>query len=155
MSTGSYGSYGLSAESDQKRNTPDEVAALVTPANSASPVTLVRTAPVDPSLNSPQPQKDFLVAWLLSLFLGVFGADRFYLGKIGTGVIKLVTFGGVGIWWLIDLIMILAGKVRDKNGNALEGYESKKKVAWAVSGGLLVLSLIINILEPSVGCVRT
>lgn len=91
--------------------------------------------------NSTQPLngKSFLVAWLLSLFLGFFGADRFYLGKIGTGVAKLLTFGGIGIWYLIDLIVILAGRAKDSRGNALSDYESKKVIAWIVSGVLLVV----------------
>lgn len=46
-------------------------------------------------------------ALLLCIFLGIFGAHRFYAGKIGTGILMLITGGGVGIWVLIDLIMIL------------------------------------------------
>jgi TM2 domain-containing membrane protein YozV len=43
-----------------------------------------------------------LVGTLLSWSIGYFGADRFYKGDVGLGVLKLVTFGGVGIWWLVD-----------------------------------------------------
>ena len=51
--------------------------------------------------NEQQPeQKEFLVALLLSIFLGQLGIDRFYMGYIGTGILKLITFGGCGIWWL-------------------------------------------------------
>lgn len=91
-----------------------------------------------------QSDKSFLVTWLLSLFLGVFGIDRFYLGKIGSGVLKLLTFGGAGIWALIDLILVLANKTRDKQGLPLEGYEKHKKVALIVTGAFLLLSLVIN-----------
>jgi TM2 domain-containing membrane protein YozV len=56
---------------------------------------------------------------LLSIFLGEFGVDRFFVGKIGTGIIKLVTFGGCGIWWLIDVIMIATNKFTDSNGNTI------------------------------------
>ena len=48
----------------------------------------------------------WMAALILSIFVGTFGVDRFYLGKIGTGILKLVTFGGFGIWWLIDVILI-------------------------------------------------
>lgn len=91
-----------------------------------------------------QSSKSFLVTWLLSLLLGVLGVDRFYLGKIGTGILKLVTFGGLGIWALIDLILVLANKTRDKQGLPLEGYEKHKKIALIVTGAFLLLSIIIN-----------
>lgn len=63
--------------------------------------------------------KSKLVALLLSIFLGELGIDRFYLGKIGTGILKLITVGGCGIWYLIDIILIATGKMTDKNGNQL------------------------------------
>ncbi|MBX7443352.1 MULTISPECIES: TM2 domain-containing protein [unclassified Arthrobacter] len=88
--------------------------------------------------------KSFLTAWLLSLLLGVLGVDRFYLGKVGTGILKLVTLGGFGIWALIDLILILTNKARDKQGLPLEGYDKHKKVAFIVSAAFIVLSIIIN-----------
>src|SRR5699024_9614775 len=58
--------------------------------------------------------KSFVVTWLLGWLLGSLGADRFYLGKIGTAIAKLLTAGGFGIWALIDLIMHLIGATRDK-----------------------------------------
>jgi len=63
--------------------------------------------------------KDWLVALLLSIFVGEFGVDRFYLGHIGLGVLKLVTGGGCGIWWLVDVILIATNSLKDGQGRPL------------------------------------
>ena len=55
-----------------------------------------------------------LAALLLCFFFGVFGVHRFYVGKVGTGLLQLVTLGGLGIWALVDLILIIVGSFRDK-----------------------------------------
>lgn len=65
-------------------------------------------------------EKEWLVTLLLCLFLGSIGAHRFYTGKIGTGILQLITFGGCGIWVLIDLIMIVTGSFKDKDGNTIQ-----------------------------------
>jgi TM2 domain-containing membrane protein YozV len=57
-----------------------------------------------------------LAALLLCLFVGALGVHRFYVGKIGTGVAMIFTLGGLGIWVLIDLIMIIVGSFTDVNG---------------------------------------
>ena len=61
-------------------------------------------------------QKDWLVALLLSAFVGWLGIDRFYVGHTGLGVLKLLTCGGVGIWALIDIILFATDRIRDTNG---------------------------------------
>jgi TM2 domain-containing membrane protein YozV len=63
--------------------------------------------------------KSYVTALLLSIFLGGLGIDRFYLGYTGLGVAKLLTCGGLGIWSLVDLIMIATRKVPAADGSAL------------------------------------
>ena len=63
--------------------------------------------------------RDWLVAMLLSFFLGCLGVDRFYLGYTGLGVLKLLTAGGCGIWALVDFILIAVGNMNDSAGMPL------------------------------------
>ena len=63
--------------------------------------------------------KSRLVALLLCWFLGLFGAHRYYTGKYFTGILMLLTGGGFVIWWIIDLILILVGEFRDKQGHQI------------------------------------
>ncbi len=61
--------------------------------------------------------KSKTTAIILSVLLGQLGVDRFYLGYVGLGVVKLITCGGFGIWWLIDLIMICTGSLKPADGS--------------------------------------
>ncbi len=61
-------------------------------------------------------EKNFVTMLLLCFFIGFLGVHRFYVGKIGTGILQLITLGGLGIWVLIDFIMIAMGKFTDKSG---------------------------------------
>lgn len=61
-------------------------------------------------------EKGFVPTLLLCFFLGIFGVHRFYVGKIGTGILMVLTLGGLGIWSLVDFIIIACGNFKDKNG---------------------------------------
>ena len=63
--------------------------------------------------------KDWMVTLILAILVGGLGIDRFYSGSILLGVLKLFTLGGLGLWWLIDLIMLVTGSYKDGNGNPI------------------------------------
>ena len=63
--------------------------------------------------------KKKLTAALLCFFLGVFGAHRFYVGKTGTGILQILTLGGLGIWVTVDLIFILCNEFTNIDGEKL------------------------------------
>ncbi|UJR24666.1 hypothetical protein I4U23_006039 [Adineta vaga] len=74
-------------------------------------------------------QKSKLTAFLLSFFLGFFGIDWFYLSVsnvfyIIAGIIKLITLGGFGIWWIVDWIRLLANGFQDGNGISLQDWNT-------------------------------
>ena len=57
---------------------------------------------------------NWILCLVMSIFFGGLGVDRFMMGKIGTGILKLITFGGLGIWYLVDIVLI-ATKYEFKN----------------------------------------
>ena len=67
-------------------------------------------------------KKSWIVTQILVWFLGAFGIHRFYTGYIGIGILQLLTFGGCGIWTLIDFISISINNYRDAKNNELDGY---------------------------------
>ena len=66
-----------------------------------------------------QSQNQWIVVLLLAFFLGIIGAHRFYVGKNGTAVLMILTLGGFGIWLLYDLIVIITGNFKTKEGNKI------------------------------------
>jgi TM2 domain-containing membrane protein YozV len=69
--------------------------------------------------------KSRLTALLLCFFLGAFGIHRFYVGKVGTGVLWLLTLGVLGIGALIDFVMIATGSFRDADGLVVLDWEGR------------------------------
>lgn len=64
-----------------------------------------------------------IAATILCFCLGGIGVHRFYVGKVGTGILMICTIGGLGIWWLIDFIMIVTSSFTDKEGRLVAGWE--------------------------------
>ncbi|WLP85380.1 TM2 domain-containing protein [Mycoplasma seminis] len=66
--------------------------------------------------------KSRLALTLLSFFLGGFGIDRFYAGRIGLGIAKLLTAGGLGVWALVDFILAVCGAQKDSEGRSIDKW---------------------------------
>lgn len=89
-------------------------------------------------------QRHFLAVFFFSFFWGTFGVDRLYLGKYGTGILKLITAGGFGLWTIVDLILIMGGSMRDKQGREMLQFAEYKKFAyWTVLLFALAVGLIV------------
>lgn len=118
-------------------------------AEESQPSSLSTDAAADKPLGADQtteenPEKSYLVALLLSYMLGTFGADRFYLGKIGTGILKLVTLGGLGIWHAVDILLIAFNKLHDKDDKRpLEGYAKNRSWVKILAIVLIVFNVLI------------
>jgi TM2 domain-containing membrane protein YozV len=59
----------------------------------------------------------------LTGILGVFGGHRFYTGRIGSGLAMIFTLGGLGLWWLFDIVMVATGQFRDVDGKQVTEWE--------------------------------
>ncbi len=90
-------------------------------------------------------QRHFLAVFFISFMWGTFGVDRMYMGKWGTGIIKLVTLGGLGVWTLIDLILVMSGAMLDKQGRPMlqiaeyKSFANKTVLIFAIVLGIVVL----------------
>jgi hypothetical protein len=96
--------------------------------------------------------RDFRPALALSVFGGFLGLDRFYEGKPATGILKLATAGGAGIWWIADIVSILRGRTTDRDGHRFTGEKKHRAVAWALTGALFagLTSIGVNAAAPGV-----
>jgi hypothetical protein len=85
---------------------------------------------------------------VLSIFLGTLGVDRFYAGRIGLGIIKLLSnFVGIGvIWWLIDIFLALTGRQKDGYGD----YITRGTSSGGCLGNIIVLLIIVGVLGGGV-----
>ncbi|HEV2402760.1 MAG TPA: TM2 domain-containing protein [Candidatus Saccharimonadales bacterium] len=118
------------------------------------------------TVNQPSPksmgvlERDWATALVLSVFLGWFGIDQFYLGKTAKGLLKLFTFGLLGILWLIDIIMIATKSVNNivwkEQAGKMEGNKSKQSGNWfanhkalSIVAGIILLIIIVSVANGS------
>jgi hypothetical protein len=97
----------------------DQVGPQLPPAAAAPPLAAAFVPVTHDASGRPVSDRSRLAAALLCFFVGWLGVHRFYVGKVGTGIAQVLTFGGLGIWTLVDLILILVGTFRDKQDRVL------------------------------------
>jgi hypothetical protein len=90
-----------------------------TEASTDAPTQMPTDKPTETPTGEPISPKSRAVAAILAWTLGVFGVHRFYVGKTGTGILMIVTLGGLVVWTLIDFVMIMVGNFRDKENRVL------------------------------------
>ncbi len=92
----------------------------------------------------PGKQRSFSITLLLCFLFGGLGVHRFYTGYTLIGILQLITAGGFGIWYLIDLLSLILNKFRDSKGQDLKGYN--KYLSYAVFALLILLIVFINLI---------
>lgn len=90
--------------------------------------------------------RSYVVAWVYAMFFGLFGADRFYLGKPIQGVLKFLTLGGLGAWQLFNLVSILAGNEKGPDGQPLKGADEHTVTLWIVTAGLWLVQAFVSLI---------
>lgn len=105
-------------------NEPDTIDTTINYSHDPVPVPITPIPMPEPQSVATPPQqetsdKNWWTALLLCIFVGIFGAHRFYAGKTGTGVIWLFTLGCVGYGWIIDMVLIVLGKFKDDQGRRI------------------------------------
>jgi len=100
----------------------DQPTASENPSPQPPPVAMPPKPTVD-QFGNPISPKSRLACALLAWFVGIFGVHRFYVGKVGTGIAMIFTLGGLGIWVLVDLIMILVGSFKDKEDRLVLNWQ--------------------------------
>ena len=107
----------------------------------------------------PPVKSDFYPTFFLALFLGSFGVHRFYTGQVKSGILQLVTLGGCGIWWLVDMLLLLFGKFKDKNNLTMPNVNPK--LTWPIFLIVAVIPIILAVSgsdhsgSPSAGTTRS
>ena len=101
---------------------------------------------------APAQPKNWWVAYLLCLLLGVFGAHRFYTGYTTLGIIQFLTGGGFVVWWLVDLVQLTLGKFKDSNGNLLDSpVGNSRKIVILVTGVWILMIMLMCLITGIAG----
>jgi TM2 domain-containing membrane protein YozV/competence protein ComGC len=116
---------------------PRQTVPPVQPWQQPPPATMANNQP------STESDKEYVLAVIFSYLLGNFGVDRFYLGYTTSGIFKILTLGGLGIWSFVDLIRIVFGKMRDRQGRQLKGYQENSKIVKIIFSILLGIQLLV------------
>lgn len=93
--------------------------------------------------------KDWTTALVLCVFLGIFGVHRFYSGHVLIGILQLLTMGGFAIWWLVDLLQIIAGSYRDSKGQLLQNRKPALASGCLPAVIVFVLVFIVGLAAAS------
>jgi len=133
---------------------PEQTPTLIPAPAAVEPIQITEPSVVGKPAKKIPRQRHFLAVFFLSFMWGMFGVDRFYMGLVGTGILKLITLGGFGFWALIDIALIMTGALKDKQGrDMLQVAEYKKfagkTVLWfaIILGATVLITGLLGILS--------